>query len=47
MNASFSLKNATINKKLLYRMVYFHHWDYPVSNNWLKVHGYNMRRRVK
>lgn len=47
MSTSLTLVNATINKRLLYKMVYFHHWDYPVSNNWLKIYSYNIRRRLK
>lgn len=47
MITSFTLVNAAIKKRLIYEMVYFHYWDYPVFNNWLKVHGYNMRRKIK
>jgi hypothetical protein len=42
--ASFECK-AKINRKLLYMFAYGSNpWYWPVSNNWLKMHEYHMRR---
>jgi len=34
-----------INKLLWYKILYRKSWHWPVSNNWLRMHGYAMRHR--
>ena len=44
---TFRCNNATINRQLLWLIAYGSNpWMWPVSNNWLKLHGYYVRRRV-
>lgn len=34
-----------LDKRVLWRLIYRRPQRWPVSNNWLKMHGYPMRRR--
>lgn len=43
--ATFEIKNMKIHRQLWYRLAHGIPWQWPVSNNWLKMHGYDMRRR--
>ena len=42
--ATFTAEITNINRVQLYKLLHRHPWLWPVSNNWLKLHGYNMRR---
>lgn len=42
--AAFECNNVKIHRQLWYRLAYGSPWQWPVSNNWLKMHGHDMRR---
>lgn len=42
--ASFTI-SMSLGKRPLWRLIYGRPQRWPVSNNWLKMHGYPMRRR--
>ena len=43
--ATIEMNNVKVHRQLWYRLVYGSPWQWPVSNNWLRTHGYDMRRK--
>ena len=43
--ATITINMLLRNNRLWWRMAYGRPQRWPVSNNWLKMHGYPMRRR--
>ena len=42
--ATLELNNVKIYRRLWWELTMGKPWQWPVSNNWLKAHGYDMRR---
>lgn len=43
--ATLELNNVKIDRRLWWKLTLGKPWQWPVSNNWLKIHGHDMRRQ--
>jgi len=42
--ATIEFNNVNLNRKFFWTLTYGRSWRWPVSNNWLKLNGYTLRR---